>query len=581
MSHLTSKFVPFAVIAAAAVPAPAFAQSIGYGDYTGGDAGEVASGDSGADASPETRSRRGSRRGKGTRVEFAPYIEVAQVATAELSPGNDVLTYSQVAAGIDAAMIGQNNAVSASLRYERRIAWNNKTSDGDTISGIVNGYATVTPGVQLHAGALAARTRIEDGGSAVLGPLGDDDAVTQVYSVYAGPSVATAVGDVAVSANYRFGYTRVESPDAVATAPGSAGVDVFDDSTVHAANASATLAPNTALPVGLGVAGQVYREDISNLDQRVDDRRAMATVTVPLGPSLAVSGSVGYEDVEISARDAVRDANGDPIVGPDGRFVTDKSTPRILAFDESGLIWDAGVTWRPSRRTTLEAHVGRRYGSTSVWGTFSYAPNTRSLLSIGAYDNVAGFGGQINNFLSDLPDDFVAVRDPISGDLTGCVSSLESGNCLSGALGSVRSSTFRARGIAANYSYNFGRFRAGLGGGYDRRKFIAAPGTVLAAANGVVDENYWLAAYLNGRLDRRSSFSTNIYANWLQTGDGLTGDVSALGATAAYYRTLAPRLSATAALGIDSVNREDTLEDFTRASALLGLRYTFGTSRGR
>jgi hypothetical protein len=579
MSRFPNKVLPLALIAAMAAPAPLAAQEIGYGDYTGGEAG-VSAGDDGGEGGYEGRSRRGSRGGKATRVEFAPYIEFAQVAAAELSPGNDVLTYSQIAAGIDAALIGQHNAVSASLRYERRIAWDNDTSDGDTISGVVNGYATVTPGVQIHAGALAARTRIEDGGSAVLGPLGDDDAVTQVYSVYAGPSVATALGDVAVNANYRIGYSRVESPDAVAVAPGSPGVDVFDESTVHAANVSAGLAPNTALPVGVGVAGQLYREDISNLDQRVDDRRAMATVTVPLGPSLAVSGSVGYEDVEISARDAVRDAAGNPVIGPDGRFVTDKSAPRILAFDESGLIWDAGVTWRPSRRTSLEAHVGRRYGSTSVWGTFSYAPNTRSLLSIGAYDNVAGFGGQINSFLADLPEDFVAIRDPISGDLTGCVSSLESGNCLSGALGSVRSSTFRARGIAANYSHRFGRYTAGVGAGYDRRKFIAAPGTVLAAANGVVDENYWLAAYLNGRIDRHSSFQTNIYANWLETGDGLTGDVSALGATAAYYRSLAPRLSATAAVGIDSVSREDPLEDQTAASALLGVRYTFGSSRG-
>jgi len=580
MSHSSSKLLAIALMAAGLAPAPLAAQTIGYGDVSGADSGEVSSGSGDAEASSEPRSSRGGRGSRGTRVEIAPYIEVAQVATAELSPGNDTLTYSEVSAGLDAALIGQNNAVSASLRYERRFAWSNKHSDGDTISGIANGYATLTPGVQLHAGGLAARTSVEDGGSSVLGPLGDGDSVTQVYSVYAGPSVATMAGDVALNAHYRFGYSKVESPDAVVTSPGSPPTDIFDDSTVHAAQASATLAPYTALPVGVGVAGQIYREDISNLDQRVDDRRAMGTVTMPLGPSLAVTGSVGYEDVEISARDAVRDVNGFPVVGPDGRFVTDKSAPRILAFDVSGLIWDTGVSWRPSRRTALEAHVGRRYGSTSVWGTFSYAPNARSMLAIGVYDNVAGFGGQINNFLADLPDDFVAVRDPISGDLTGCVSSLESGNCLSGALGSVRSATFRARGIGANYTYRFGRFSTGVAGGYDRRKFIAAPGTVLAWANGVIDENYWLAAYLSGRIDRHSTFSTNFYANWLQTGDGLTGDVSAYGATAAYYRSLAPRLKATVAVSIDSVSRESPLEDFTGASALVGVRYTFGTSKG-
>ena len=37
---------------------------------------------------------------------------------------------------------------------------------------------------------------------------------------------------------------------------------------------------------------------------------------------------------------------------------------------------------------------------------------------------------------------------------------------------------------------------AGVGLGYDRRNFLAARNTVLASANGVVDENYWLAAFL-------------------------------------------------------------------------------------
>lgn len=575
MAQIPMKLVPATLLVLGAMPSGLAAQTLDYGDLSGSDTDEVTSDDGGETAEPVSRPKKSSRRAQGNRVEVQPYIEVSQVATAELSPGNDVLTFTQVAAGVDTALIGQHNALSASVRYERRIAWNNKTSNGDTISGIASGYTTVMPGVQLHGGALATRTRVEDGGSSIIGPLGDGDAVTQLYSVYAGPTLSTMAGDVALSAGYRFGYTRVESPDAVTTAPGSPGVDVFDDSTVHAANASASLAPHTLLPVGIGVSGQVYREDISNLDQRVDDRRAMGTVTVPLGPSLALSGSVGYEDVEISARDALRDANGDPVLGADGRFITNKSAPRILAYDVSGLIWDAGVMWRPSSRTALEAHVGRRYGSTSVSGSFHYAPSARSSFSIGAYDNVAGFGGRINNFLDGLSDDFVAVRNPITGDLTGCVSSLEAGNCMSGALGSVRSSTFRGRGVAANYSYNFGSLRAGVGGGYDRRKFIAAPGTVLASANGLVDENFWLAAYLDGRIDRHSSFSTHLFANWLQTGDALASDVSAMGATAAYYRSLTSRLSARAAIGIDTVNRADTLDDITGASALVGVRYNF------
>ena len=46
-----------------------------------------------------------------------------------------------------------------------------------------------------------------------------------------------------------------------------------------------------------------------------------------------------------------------------------------------GLIWDAGVMWRPSRRTSLESYVGRRYGTMSYHGTFAYAPSSREMRS--------------------------------------------------------------------------------------------------------------------------------------------------------------------------------------------------------
>ncbi|MEO0644270.1 MAG: preprotein translocase subunit YajC, partial [Pseudomonadota bacterium] len=48
-----------------------------------------------------------------------PYIEVSQVLTAELTPGDDVLTFTQVAAGIDTTVRGKNSAASVSVRYER------------------------------------------------------------------------------------------------------------------------------------------------------------------------------------------------------------------------------------------------------------------------------------------------------------------------------------------------------------------------------------------------------------------------------------------------------------------------------
>ena len=565
MSDLPRTMTALALCLALAAPGHALAQTIAYGNSAGA---------SEADGEADDGKGEGRRAPRHGRVSLSPYIEAAQIVNAELTPGNDVVTYSTIAAGIDASIQGRNNEAALSLRYERRIGWG-KASDGDTVSGVARVSASVVPNtLKIEAGALAARSRVESNGSSVLSPLVDGDAVSQVYAIYAGPALSTRVGDVQVGANYRIGYNRVESPDAIVTAPGQTPVDVFDDSVVHSANISAGVKAGDMLPVGIGLGAGFYQEDVSNLDQRVRDMNVRLDVTLPVSRDVALVAGVGYEDVEISSRDALRDGNGVPVIGNDGRFATDKSVPRVMAYDVSGLIWDAGVIWRPSRRTAFEAHVGRRYGSTSVTGSFAYAPNDRSALNISVYDNVSGFGGQVSRALAELPTDFEAVRNPLTGDLTGCVASMEKGNCLLGVLGSVRSSAFRARGVSASYGHTLGRMSAGIAAGYDRRRYIAAPGTVLAVANGLIDRNYWVSSYLTGRIGEQASWTTNAYVSWFDSGFAGTGDGTSYGTTASYNRNLSNKLSATVALGIDGISRE-TLEDVWSASALVGVRYRF------
>jgi hypothetical protein len=230
--------------------------------------------------------------------------------------------------------------------------------------------------------------------------------------------------------------------------------------------------------------------------------------------------------------------------------------------------------WRPSRRTSLTATVGRRYGSTSYTGTFAYAPDDRRSLNISVYDSVSGLGGQMNRALRDLPTDFEVSRNPVTGDLNGCVAAPRGGLCLNNALASVSSATFRSRGVNLSYGQRFGRLSAGLGAGYDRRKFLAAPGTVLATANGVIDETWYVGVSLAGPLGREAGFNTSVYANWYRSGLASSGDATAIGANASYYRNLTDRLIASAAISVDGIERK-VLDDEWFASALLGLRYNF------
>lgn len=520
--------------------------------------------------------RQKSRTADGARTSVTPYIEVAQAVFAEISPGSEVLTYTNLAAGVDAGIAGRNTQGAVSVRYERRIGWGANDPDGDVVSGLARVASQIVPGtLRIDAGALAARTRIDGSGGTTLNPLvSRGDSSSQIYSFYAGPTLTTRAGDVALAASYRAGYTRVENPRGFRSAPGVPAVEVVDDTLTQAATLSAGIRPGEVLPVGVTASAGWAREDISNFDQRIDQKYARIDFVYPVALDVALLAGVGYEDVEISSRDALRDANGVPVIGRDGRLRTDKSAPRQLAYDVDGLIWDAGVMWRPSRRTALEAHVGRRYGSTSVYGSFAYAPDARSSLNVSVYDNVAGFGGTVRRALEDLTTDFETSRNPLTGDLNGCVIARANGTCLNSALSSVAAATFRARGVAASYNLSLGRIRAGVGAGYDRRKFIAAPGTVLALANGVTDENYYLAGYLGARLDERSSISANLYANWFQSGLSTAGDATALGANASYYRRLTDRLSASAAVGIDGIEREDPFIDQWGAAALVGLRYS-------
>ena len=517
------------------------------------------------------RSGEGEDRPNG-RVEVTPYIEAAQVLAGELSPGNDSVTYTRLAAGVDANVNGRNTQGGISLRYERRIGYGDDTVDGDYFSGLARVSAALVPRtLTFEAGGLAARSRFEGDNVNPLIP-DDDNQTTDIYSVYGGPTLTTNIDKAAVSAAYRVGYTRVEQSDVGSVNNGV--IDVFDDSVTHNASASIAMRPGDYLPVGVTVSGGYAQEDISNLDQRVRDAAVRADVTVPVTRSLALVGGIGYEDVEISSRDAVRDINGAPVVDSSGRFVTDKSSPRQIAFETDGLIWDAGVSWRPSRRTALEARVGRRYGGTTYYGTFAYQPNRAQSFNVSVYDRVSGFGGQVNNALAELGTDFQINRNPITGEVSNCVGSLEGGNCLGSVLGGVRSASFRARGVNATFAQQVRNLNLGVGVGYDRRKFVAAQGTVLAAANGIEDETYYATAFANAQLDERSQLNTNLYASWFDSGFDPLGDATIYGANAGYYRNLIAGLEASVAVSVDGISREQ-LEDIWTASAQLGVRYSF------
>lgn len=571
-----NRMIKIALLGGVAVMAsqPAMAQSLspeytsmddgyGYGPVGGEEAPATA-----ADEAPKQK-----RGGKGRmHVDVTPYIEAQQVVFSDLNEG-DVLTYSTIAAGLDASIQTRRAEAQINVRYERMIAYDDDLEDQNVVTGLARGSVAVTPNFSLEAGGIATRAKVDGRGASASNLVGNPDNVTQVYSVYAGPTFSAQAGELSVNAAYRAGYTKVESTDAGPLPPGQDPVNVFDESVSQMATASIGMQPGE-LPVGwaLGVGWQ--REDAGELDQRFEGKYARADITVPVAPTLAVVGGVGYEDISISERDALRDLAGDPIVGADGRYVTDPNSPRLTAYEEDGIFWDAGLMWRPSSRTALEARYGHRYGSDTYYGSFSYIPNDTIAVNVSAYDTVTGYGSMIANALDNLPTSFRSPRNPLSGDIGSCAFAQSGGFCLNDALQTASSASFRQRGITAALSQTTGGWDTGIAVGYNKRKFLVSAVGAQAQLDGVSDQNYFAVAYAGTDITRRTRFDVNAYGSYFDPGLANAGNVIATGANAALYHQILRGLSASAAIGLDAYKQEDFDRELT-ASALFGLRYSF------
>lgn len=572
--RFTRPAMTFAALLLVGTATHAHAQIPG-GDSVAGGSGSSASSRS-ADDGPgrsERRAERRNERQQRRQAKITPYLEVGQILTADLKNGGDVLTYSSAAVGVDANISTRRAELAASVRYEHRFGESGGLGDQDIVSGVARGRVEAARGLNLEAGALASRARADGQGAANGIIVGNATNVANVYSVYAGPTLTQRIGGLDVGAGYRFGYTKVDVGAPAIVAPGAVGQGVFDSSTNHVAWASVGQRPGD-LPFGWQVSGGYEREDASALDQRYEGKFARADVTVPVGHQFALLGGVGYEKIQLSQRNPLVDAGGVPVRDANGRFVTDANSPRQLAFDTDGLIWDAGVMWQPSNRTSLTARVGRRYGDTIYTGSFSYRPNHATVLQVGVYDGISSFGRQLSSGLAALPTQFDATRNPLDGDINGCVFGQDEGSCLNPALASATGAQFRSRGVQATLSSRFGGWRYGVGIGYDRRRLLAPGLSALAGLNGVTDENYYLFLSAARQLDQDSDLSLSGYVNYFDNGSPGAANVKSAGTTVAYSRRFWRGMTGSAAASINSFD-QDGFNSQLIGSAIVGLRYSF------
>lgn len=507
---------------------------------------------------------------------IVPYLEVQQVLDADLTGGGDVLTYTALAAGIDASVSGERANATLSYRYERRIPWNKHLADENIHTGLARGAVRLAPQLTLEGGAVATRTRADIRGAAPVFLAGDNTNITQVYGGYIGPSLSTTAGPLQIGASYQLGYVRAEDKYRTDLAPSQQRLATFDHATSQNANVSVGMGSGK-LPVGWTLSGGWSREDAGQLDQRYEGKYGRLDVVVPVASTLAVTGGVGYEKIEISQRPPLRDAAGLPLVTRRGRFVTDKSSPRLLAYDTDGLIYDGGIVWKPNRRTTLVARAGHRYGGTTVTGSLDWRMSRSSGLRIDVYDGIESFGRLLTQNLRALPTGFDLPRNPLIDNLGGCVfgTTPGTGGCLSDAFQSLNAANFRSRGGSVIYSVQRGPWTFGLAGAYANRKYVAPVQGSFFTINGTRDQSWLVQASAQRQLSANSGISGAIYGQWYDSGLSGASKVSSEGVTASYYHNFSRRLSGTASAGIYTYDQGGPAGDDTRAQALLGLRYQF------
>lgn len=511
------------------------------------------------------------------RTSISPYLEVDQSVFAPLTGGNEVISTTSVAAGVDASITGNRTQAQIDLRVQRDFGEYRGASKAVTASGLARvDYQLVPHTLSVDVGGIATRTRTDIRGNALTTNNDNFTNLAQTYSAYVGPTLTTHAGQLAVNASYRAGYTKVESTTPSPLPTGQPTLDTFDSSVTQIAQASVGMKTGV-LPFGWTVSGAYSQDDATQLDQRLVQKRVRGDVTLPLTQTVAAVGGAGYEQVKASERTALLDANNNPIVDANGRYQTDPNSPRLPYYDVSGLYWDAGVLYRPTSHTSIEARVGRRYNSWSYTGSLSSQLSDATSVQIGVYDEIDTFGSQLNNGVAALPTSFTAVQNPFSGQYGGCVfsgASGGSGGCLANVLQSTSSEVYRSRGVTGVFSSRHGAWSYGIAAGYSRRNYLTPGSGVGATLNGVSDQSAFAQAYFSRKLTPESEFDTNFYANWFKSGILGAPTVTSFGASGTYARSFGNHFSGSASLGIFSAD-EQGVQEAVSASALLGLRYRF------
>lgn len=510
------------------------------------------------------------------RPQIGAFFDIQQVAESQIrGAGEDMVTYTEVSGNLAAQIRNRRIVASASYRLSYRIPEIGNISKNVNQDGVMRLQANIIDQwLSADAGAIITRSRIDPSGAAQQFNTGNPKNLAQTYSTFIQPALNHHVGDLGFSASYRYAYTKNESGQTgVVIGP---PVDRFDSSKSQEANLSLGM-QQSALPFDWTLAAQYRRENTTNLAQHFRALKVTGEIKQPIADTVAAVASGGYEKTETSEREALIDPlTGFPVLGKGGRFVVDPASPRVLTYDMAGLIGDAGIIWKPSRRSRFEARAGYRYGGLSITGLAEMRMSERTGLTLILTDQVQTFGQGVSGGLAGAPADLDIGQSPDpASSYQNCLfgKTAGSGRCIGGALGNASAQAYRERAASIILSHAMRQWTLSGSFGYTRRTYIDDP-TDPFSLDGIVDESFFTDVSLNGQLTRTSGVSFSFAGSLFKNGQVGASDVVSGSFSANYYRTIGRSIRARASLAVDA-SKQDGITADVSGRAQLGMQYQF------
>nr|WP_232307088.1 hypothetical protein [Sphingomonas sp. Y57] len=510
------------------------------------------------------------------RPEFGAFLNLDQVAESQLhGPGADDVTYTEVSGILTARISNRRIVASGTYHLSYRFPEMGNVNKSFNQDGLMRLQANVIDEwLTLETGALVTRSRVDASGAAPQFNIGNPQNLTQTYSAFVQPTLMHRIGDLGLGVSYRYAYTQNETTDNLpATGPIN---DRFDSSKAQQVTANIGMEPGS-LPFGWKVSSEYRRENTTNLDEHFRAFNVIGEVRVPLaGSPIALVASGGYERTRTSERSALVDpVTGLPVRGKGGRFLVDPASPRLLTYEVEGLIANAGVIWRPSRRTRMEARVGRRYGDLSVTGLIEMRPSERSGLTLIVTDRVESFGQGVSSGLAGAPPILDVNQVDPSSSYQQCLfgKTSGSGRCIASSLGQASANSYRERAANIIFTRTMRTWNLSGGLGYARRTYIDNPNS-LFSLDGVVDQSFFSSLSIGRPLSRISGVSFSFTGNLFKNGQVGASDVMSGSFSTNYYRSFGRGIQMQASVAVDG-SKQDGMTTDVSGRARLGLQYRF------